>query len=138
MKSILIATVLTTLVAAVPPPPVNSDQPATGVDLATSQVAEKGPCYKQCRNHCLKVWSAAFLSPLLWPFVIAHCRRKCRNECLYENKGYDGINGVVDNGDDEDAVLDSASIIGTDGGQVTPEADEEKPEIQNLDMNMVD
>lgn len=68
MKSIFIAAVLTTLVAAVPPPPVDSAQPdADLADLAdaSSQVAEHGPCYKQCRNHCFKIWSYVICYPTL-------------------------------------------------------------------------
>ncbi|KAH0281697.1 hypothetical protein KCU91_g2, partial [Aureobasidium melanogenum] len=55
MKSIVIAAVITTLVAAVPPPPGSSDQPATGLTVATSH--KERPCYRQCKHHCLKVYS---------------------------------------------------------------------------------
>ncbi|KAG9578032.1 hypothetical protein KCU86_g14888, partial [Aureobasidium melanogenum] len=63
MKSIIIAAMLTTLVAAVPPPLASSDQPATGLAVgnqiadATNQASDKGPCYKQCKSHCLKIWA---------------------------------------------------------------------------------
>lgn len=140
MKSIVIAAVVTTLVAAVPPPPVSSDQPATGLAIAAS---DKGPCYKQCRNHCLKVYSyvlvyqtlchlqnnveltivnrVLLVSPISAPFVIWRCTHKCKKECSYEN----------DDGDSQDAILDLVNASGT------IEVDVEKLK-EALDMDMVD
>ncbi|KAG9835483.1 hypothetical protein KCU98_g17033, partial [Aureobasidium melanogenum] len=118
MKSIVIAAAITTLVAAVPPPPVSSDQPATGLAIAAS---DKGPCYKQCRNHCLKVYSVLLASPISAPFFIWRCTHKCKKECSYEN----------DDGDSEDAILDLVNANGT------IEVDVEKLK-EALDMDMVD
>ncbi|KAG9666507.1 hypothetical protein KCU99_g9711, partial [Aureobasidium melanogenum] len=133
MKSIVIATVITTLVAAVPPPPVSSDQPATGLAVATS---DKGPCYKQCRNHCLKVYSVLLTSPATAPWVIWHCKKKCKRNCSYEFDGSDegDVTDDDDDGDSEDVAIDFASMVEANG---TIEVDVEKLK-EALNMDMVD
>lgn len=66
------------------------------------------------------------LWPITWPVVIMHCRNKCKKECSYEDY------------DDEDAVFDFASIVGSNGSHGTTETDGEKQEMENLDMDKVD
>ncbi|KAG9512976.1 hypothetical protein KCU93_g10209, partial [Aureobasidium melanogenum] len=115
-SSIIITAMLTTLVATVPPP-ASSDQPATGLALgdqiadATNQVTEKGPCYKQCKSHCLKIWA-------------------------YENEdGYAGNGGDYDDEDgNKDTILHFASMLQANG---TDEVDMEKlKEALDMDMDM--
>ncbi|KAG9698198.1 hypothetical protein KCU95_g2803, partial [Aureobasidium melanogenum] len=141
MKSIVIAAVITTLVAAVPPPPGSSDQPATGLTVATSH--KERPCYRQCKHHCLKVYSVLLTSPLPAPFVVWRCKHKCRKECDYEfdDKAVAGDVGdmgdedeagdEVDGIDSEDAILDLVKANGT------IHFDIEKLK-EALDMDMVD
>lgn len=65
--------------------------------------------------------------PITWPVVIVHCRNKCKRECAYEEDG------------DGDAAFDFASIVGADGSLNTTGLDEEeKQELKNLDVEMVD
>ncbi|KAG9555341.1 hypothetical protein KCU61_g4853, partial [Aureobasidium melanogenum] len=141
MKSIIIAAVLTTLVAAVPPPPASSDQPATGLAIgnqiadATNQASDKGPCYKQCKSHCLKIWAiGTWPWPITWPFVIWRCVHKCNKECKYENdNGYAGDDADDDDGN-KDTILDFAGILQANR---TNGVDMEKLK-EALDMDMVD
>ncbi|KAG9668043.1 hypothetical protein KCU99_g9953, partial [Aureobasidium melanogenum] len=143
MKSFIITAMLTTLVAAVPPPPASSDQPATGLALgdqiadATNQVTEKGPCYKQCKSHCLKIWAiGTWPWPITWPFVIWRCVHKCNKKCKYENEdGYAGNGGDYDDEDgNKDTILHFASMLQANG---TDEVDMEKlKEALDMDMDM--
>ncbi|KAG9755891.1 hypothetical protein KCU73_g5192, partial [Aureobasidium melanogenum] len=131
MKSIIIAGMLTTLVAAIPPP-VDLNQPDAGLPIdsttadATTRVTDPEGCFLPCRNRCIKMWAiGTFPHPEVWYFVVRHCIRKCERDC---------------GGTDEygDAAFDFASMVDAELDRGTPKDGEDKQEKENPDMNMVD
>ncbi|KAG9946008.1 hypothetical protein KCU85_g6812, partial [Aureobasidium melanogenum] len=143
MKPIVVTAVITTLVAAVPPRPGSSDQPATGLAVATRH--KERPCYHQCKHHCLKVYSVLLTSPLTAPFVVWRCKHKCRKECDYEfhDSAEAGVGGLdADNdedaeGDEVDGINSGDAILDLVKANGTIHFDIEKLK-EALDMDMVD
>lgn len=91
------------------------------------------PTKQREADNCYRV---LLTSPATAPWVIWHCKKKCKRNCSYEFDGSDegDVTDDDDDGDSEDVAIDFASMVEANG---TIEVDVEKLK-EALNMDMVD